>query len=125
MDKATDVLSFPADVAHAAAKIAGDIAISAPIAKSNSATLGHTLESELKVLLLHGLLHLAGHDHERDGGEMAALEQRLRTKLKLPSSLIERTGLTRRQSTVRRLSNRKTAQAPRVRVSRNHHKARS
>jgi probable rRNA maturation factor len=51
---------------------------------------GHTLEDEVRVLLLHGLLHLAGFDHEVDAGEMAAREAELRQKLKLPTSLIAR-----------------------------------
>jgi len=87
-DKATDVLSFPA---AQNGKIAGDIAISRDIARQNAKTLGHSLNTEVKILLLHGLLHLAGYDHESDNGEMAALEQKLRAKLQLPTSLIERT----------------------------------
>jgi probable rRNA maturation factor len=85
-DKATDVLSFPSS----AKELAGDIAISAPIANKQAKALGHTLASELKVLILHGMLHLAGHNHEEDEGEMAKLESRLRAKLKLPQGLIER-----------------------------------
>lgn len=125
-DRATDVLSFPTDRAHGVTKIAGDIAISAPIAKSNSAALGHSLESELKVLLLHGLLHLAGYDHEQDGGEMAALEQDLRTRLNLPSSLIQRTTLpASRSGKMNVFSNGKKAQLHRERISKTHRKARS
>ena len=86
-DKVTDVLSFPA---AQNGKIAGDIAISRDIARQNARALGHSLTTEVKILLLHGLLHLAGHDHELDNGEMAALEQKLRAKLKLPGGLIER-----------------------------------
>jgi len=89
-DRPTDVLSFPA-AQNGNAKLAGDIAISKEIARTNSKALGHSLETELKVLLLHGLLHLAGHDHETDRGEMAALEQKLRARLRLPTALIERT----------------------------------
>jgi len=89
-DKPTDVLSFPA-AQNGKIKLAGDIAISREIARSNARALGHSLETELKVLLLHGLLHLAGHDHESDNGKMAAVEQELRTKLNLPTGLIERT----------------------------------
>ncbi len=85
-DRPTDVLSFPS----AAKGLAGDIAISAQIAGKQAKRLGHTLAAELKVLILHGMLHLAGHDHEEDEGEMAALEARLRAKLKLPQGLIER-----------------------------------
>lgn len=85
-NKATDVLSFPA----AAPKIAGDLAISEEIAAANAAELGHSLETELKVLILHGLLHLAGYDHECDDGEMSAQELALRRQFKLPLGLIER-----------------------------------
>ncbi len=86
-DKPTDVLSFPAVIDGEA----GDIAISADIASENAYRLGHSLEEELRILILHGILHLAGHDHENDRGEMEALESELRDHLKLPSSLIERT----------------------------------
>jgi probable rRNA maturation factor len=89
-DKPTDILSFPA-AQNGKVKLAGDIAISREIARRNAKALGHSLDTELKVLLLHGLLHLAGHDHESDKGEMAALEHKLRAKLKLPTGLIERT----------------------------------
>lgn len=85
-NKPTDVLSFPSDTP----KQAGDIAISAEIAADNAVMLGHSLETELKILILHGLLHLAGYDHEVDKGEMGAQENKLRERLKLPSSLIER-----------------------------------
>lgn len=85
-NKPTDVLSFPADVPD----LAGDIAISAKIAGANAAKLGHSLDTELKVLILHGLLHLAGYDHESDDGAMLAEETKLREKLKLPTGLIER-----------------------------------
>jgi probable rRNA maturation factor len=86
-DKPTDVLSFPA----IGDGEAGDIAISADIASENAYELGHSLDEELRILILHGILHLGGHDHETDGGEMEALESELRERLKLPSSLIERT----------------------------------
>lgn len=86
-DKPTDVLSFPSD----AKGIAGDIAISSQIARSQARALGHSTTTEIKILLLHGLLHLAGHDHEADRGQMAQLEAKLRAKLGLPSGLIERT----------------------------------
>jgi probable rRNA maturation factor len=83
-DKPTDVLSFPRPAG-------GDIAISAQIARENSARYGHGLSDELKILVLHGMLHLAGHDHESDNGRMARAEARLRARLKLPASLIDRT----------------------------------
>lgn len=86
-DEATDVLSFPSDEPS----IAGDIAISADIAARNAAALGHPTETELKILILHGMLHLAGYDHEIDSGEMRTREAALRRKFKLPVGLIERT----------------------------------
>ncbi len=89
-DKPTDVISFPA-VEVVKNKFAGDLAISVDIAKSNARTLGHSTEEELRILILHGLLHLAGYDHESDNGEMAAKEARLRSKLGLPTGLIART----------------------------------
>lgn len=88
-NKATDVLSFPA-AGPAAAGMAGDLAISVPTARRQAAEQGHTLAVELKVLLLHGLLHLAGYDHETDTGQMARRERSLRAKLGLPQGLIER-----------------------------------
>ena len=82
-NKPTDVLSFPRVEG-------GDIAISLDIARENAKQFGHSSTDELKVLVLHGMLHLAGYDHERDNGRMAAREARLRAQLKLPNSLIER-----------------------------------
>src|SRR5215469_15265117 len=70
-DKPTDVLSFPASL-NGKSELAGDIAISAEIAYANAGILGHPLEQELKILMLHGLLHLAGYNHETDQGEMAS-----------------------------------------------------
>jgi probable rRNA maturation factor len=91
-NKPTDVLSFPTGQDGKLSKgMVGDIAISAEIARANADALGHPLESELKILLLHGLLHLAGYDHESDSGRMAKREQQLRAKLRLPTGLIERT----------------------------------
>lgn len=83
-NKPTDVLSFPRPEG-------GDIAISADIARENASLYGHRAADELKILILHGMLHLAGYDHERDNGHMATKEARLRAQLKLPISLIERT----------------------------------
>lgn len=82
----TDVISFPSE----ADGIAGDIAISADIARANARELGHETTAELKVLILHGMLHLAGFDHETDNGQMARKETRLRRQLGLSSGLIER-----------------------------------
>jgi len=88
-DKATDVLSFPA-AEEIADEYAGDLAISLDTARRQAKSHGHTLRDEVRVLLLHGLLHLDGMDHETDNGEMAAKEAELRTRLRLPNSLIER-----------------------------------
>ncbi len=100
LNKATDVLSFPADrTAGAPGKkviLAGEIAISADIALQNALRLGHSPAQEVKVLALHGILHLAGLDHERDNGEMARKEAKLRRTLGLPVSLIERAQPRRR-----------------------------
>lgn len=88
-NKATDVLSFPAE-GIGAEEIAGDLAISIPTALEHAAEQGHSLSTEIKVLILHGLLHLAGYDHEADEGKMARRERLLRAKLNLPHGLIER-----------------------------------
>jgi probable rRNA maturation factor len=90
-DRPTDVLSFPAEIDG----FAGEIAISADVARHSARALGHPLATELKILMLHGMLHLAGHDHQTDRGEMARLEQKLRRKLRLPSSLTERSEVRR------------------------------
>jgi probable rRNA maturation factor len=73
-----------------ARRVAGDVAISADVARENAARLGHSVADEVKILALHGILHLAGFDHERDHGEMARKESRLRRQLKLEPGLIER-----------------------------------
>jgi probable rRNA maturation factor len=86
---ATDILSFPAE-GIGAEEIAGDLAISVPIARRQAFEQGHSLSTEIKVLILHGLLHLAGYDHEADEGKMARRERRLRAGLGLPQGLIER-----------------------------------
>ena len=88
-DKATDVLSFPSN-ASGEKSFAGEIAISADIARENAAALGHSVAVEVKILALHGILHLAGFDHERDNGKMARKEAELRKEFGLPSSLTER-----------------------------------
>ena len=88
-DQPTDVLSFPS-VPLSSPDFAGDVAISAEIAAQNARRLGHTPREEIKILTLHGILHLAGYDHERDHGEMARKEERLRQQLGLPVALIER-----------------------------------
>ncbi len=85
-DTATDVLSFPG----AALGMDGDIAISADIAARNGTALGHGLQQEIQILLLHGMLHLAGYDHEVDSGQMSRKEELLRGRLGLPGTLILR-----------------------------------
>ena len=98
-NKATDVLSFPAE-GPGAEGIAGDVAISVTTAMGQAAEQGHSLSTEIKVLILHGLLHLAGYDHEADDGKMARRERLLRGRLGLPQGLIERAG-----AAIPRLSN--------------------
>lgn len=93
-DRATDVLSFP-PLAGLGDGFAGDIAISADIAAQNAKRLRHSAAEEVKILALHGVLHLAGYDHERDYGKMARREERLRRSLGLPLGLIERNVRTR------------------------------
>lgn len=90
-NKATDVLSFPVD--DPAFGSAGDLAISVETAARQAEEHGHRLTVEVRVLMLHGLLHLAGFDHEADDGQMARKERRLRAKLGLPQGLIERVEL--------------------------------
>ncbi len=92
-NKATDVLSFPAEeFIGSKQKIAGDLAISVDTARKQAAEQGHALAIEVRILMLHGLLHLAGFDHETDDGAMARREMKLRAKLRLPQGLIERAG---------------------------------
>jgi len=100
-DKPTDVLSFP-PVLGLADGFAGDVAISADIAAQNARRLGHSAAEEIKILVLHGVLHLAGYDHEHDHGEMARQEKRLRSFLNLPVVLIERDGEAQAKSLNRR-----------------------
>ncbi len=97
-DKATDVLSFPA-AGVGADGMAGDLAISVTTALKQAREQGHSLGTEIKVLVLHGLLHLAGYDHEADEGRMARRERALRAKLGLPLGLIERAGAPKRAAT--------------------------
>jgi len=107
-DKATDVLSFPASAPSALRRgtpasasrlprgrpdergYLGDVVIAAGVAARQAHDAGHTLAAELRVLALHGLLHLLGYDHERDDGRMARLERRLRRRGGLEEGLIER-----------------------------------
>jgi len=106
-DYPTDVLSFPATNAGETACATtsqvgqafslpagdsiGDIAISLNRARAQAREWKHSTEEELRILMLHGLLHLTGLDHETDSGEMKRTEMRWRKKLGLPVGLIERT----------------------------------
>jgi len=93
MDKATDVLSFPADEPG----MLGDVVIARGVARRQARGAGHDFPTEVRVLALHGLLHLLGYDHEHDGGRMARLEARLRRKGGLREGLIERAGAEHRR----------------------------
>lgn len=90
----TDVLSFPSEgqgepgglarqIRWARGKFLGDIAIAPAVARKNAKSLGRTLPQELQVLILHGVLHLLGYDHESDQGEMERIEMRLRRRLRI------------------------------------------
>ncbi len=87
LDYATDVLSFPA---AGGGERGGDIVISMRAAADQASELGHPLATELRILVLHGLLHLAGYDHETDRGRMRRREEQLRRRGRLPSGLIQR-----------------------------------
>ena len=116
-DYATDVLAFPAvnngitaearstrskprnkpgltpesaEGAESAEGSLGDIAISLARARAQARALGHSTEQEIQILMLHGLLHLLGLDHQTDRGHMARVEKRWRARLGLPNGLIER-----------------------------------
>ena len=113
-DYATDVLSFPAagpqtlpngrgsegmlpseprpgyPLGVGSVCFLGDIAISLGRARAQAREFGHTIEQEIQILMLHGVLHLCGHDHESDSGAMARAEKRWRASLGLPNGLIER-----------------------------------
>jgi len=84
----TDVLSFPSASSNDSL---GEIAISLDRARAQAAEHGHSIDDELRILMLHGALHLAGLDHESDNGEMARAERRWRKHFGLPAGLIDRT----------------------------------
>jgi len=77
VDHATDVLSFPLGEKLPGGLYAGDVLICVPVAKKQALQNAQSPEKELLLLMIHGLLHLHGHDHERDKGEMLALQARL------------------------------------------------
>ena len=85
-DRATDVLSFPSREPGDL----GDIVIATGVARRQAGDAGHSLQTELRVLGLHGLLHLLGYDHDGDDGRMARFEARLRRRGGLREGLIER-----------------------------------
>ena len=105
-DLATDVLSFPTGYGLPAAGYGkssrpqpavrspqpelGDLAIALGVAKRQARAHGHALATELRILALHGLLHLLGYDHEADQGQMRRLEERLRRRARLPVGVIAR-----------------------------------
>jgi probable rRNA maturation factor len=89
-DYATDVLSFPAEDG---AGSLGELAISADRAAIQAHEFGHSRFDEIRILMLHGVLHLVGMDHETDAGRMARAEARWRRKLDLPAGLIARARL--------------------------------
>jgi probable rRNA maturation factor len=109
VDHATDVLTFPAAPDRGAGRPArgappprgfpgprhpiprlGDIAIAMGVARRQAHRMGHSLDVEVRILALHGLLHLLGYDHETDRGEMHRTEERLRRRAGLPTGLITR-----------------------------------
>jgi len=86
-DYGTDVLSFPAAKPNG---FLGEVAISWPRAKRQAVEYGHGVEQEIELLMLHGVLHLLGMDHETDRGRMARAERKWREALGLPRGPIER-----------------------------------
>ena len=92
-DYATDVLSFPGGAQPSTLgpqPFLGDVVIARGVARRQARDAGHSERTELRVLALHGLLHLLGYDHEQDHGRMLRVERRLRRKGGLPAGLIER-----------------------------------
>lgn len=117
-DTATDVLSFPAKPlknTKPAERVAGDVAISVETARKQAVEQGHALGVELRILMLHGLLHLAGYDHETDTGKMQRRERQLRERLGLPQGLIERASSNRRSGSRPRITTGGQARATRRR----------
>ncbi len=88
IDKPTDVLSFPLDFMPNMPL--GSVVINIDFVKNKSLEFNHDIESEIKLLFIHGLLHLLGYDHENDNGEMRQKEREIIEKFSLPQSLIVR-----------------------------------
>jgi len=90
-DETTDVLSFlPGPTQARRPAPLGSLAISLARARAQARAFHHSTETEIRILMLHGLLHLLGYDHESDTGRMARAEKRWRAVLGLPNGLIER-----------------------------------
>ncbi|HEX4136796.1 MAG TPA: rRNA maturation RNase YbeY [Bryobacteraceae bacterium] len=89
-DYATDVLSFPSSAVGENGRSLGDIAVSIQRARAQAREWRHSVDDEIRILMLHGVLHLLGMDHELDSGRMRRTEIRWRKKLGLPVGLIER-----------------------------------
>lgn len=89
---ATDVLSFQTGTPPQPAGHLGDLAIARGVAERQARLYGHSLGIELRILALHGLLHLLGYDHQTDAGTMQRLEERLRRRARLPTGLVARVG---------------------------------
>lgn len=88
IDKATDVLSFPYE--QVTGGLMGSVVISTDTASRVAAQLGHSIECEIALLFLHGVLHILGYDHEIDGGQMREKEKEVIEHFSLPDSLIIR-----------------------------------
>ncbi len=88
LDKPTDVLSFP--IKESKTSFIGSVIISADTAKRVADDMGHSLEDELKILFIHGLLHIMGFDHETDNGQMRQKEKEAALKIGLDATLLSR-----------------------------------
>ena len=88
IDKATDVLSFPYE--QVSGGLMGSVVISTDTASRVASELGHSIEYEIALLFLHGVLHILGYDHEIDDGQMRGKEKEVIEHFSLPDSLIIR-----------------------------------
>ncbi len=105
-DRVTDVLSFPSDPTTSRRpgerRFMGDIVVASGVASQQARAAGHSVQTEMRVLVLHGLLHLLGYDHDHDDGKMARFEAKLRKKAGLKEGLIERAGPRKAQTAQKR-----------------------